>query len=141
MVEISNVTPAAIPPVYNMANVAGSTNQQAADSSVNATESAAKVSVSLTSKVLGDSAQSKQVLTAEELQNLVDEGNALLSHSINNNNLQFQIDEATDQVVVKVVDTNTGEVVRQFPSTQMLDFMRAMRELEGNAGKLLKAAA
>jgi len=58
-----------------------------------------------------------------------------------NKDLQFQIDDATKQVVVKIVNSKTGEVVRQIPSVEMLDFIRVMKEQEANTGKLLRAEA
>ncbi len=62
-------------------------------------------------------------------------GNAWLQNS--NHNLQFQVDDATKQVVIRVVDSKTGELVRQIPTVEMLDFIRHMKELEGNAGAIL----
>jgi flagellar protein FlaG len=58
-----------------------------------------------------------------------------------NKDLQFQVDDATKQVVVKIINSKTGEVVRQIPSVEMLDFIRVMKEQEANTGKLLRAEA
>lgn len=69
------------------------------------------------------------------LKALVVEGNALFKNV--NSNLLFQIDDSTNQVVVKIVDSKTGELVRQIPTVEMLDFIRRMKELEGNAGAVL----
>jgi len=77
--------------------------------------------------------------SADELKALVHEGNTLFQKA--GSNLQFQIDDATKQVVVKVVDSKTGEVVRQIPTVEMLDFIRAMKEQEGNMGKLFQTKA
>ncbi len=80
--------------------------------------------------------------TNEELKVLVNEGNTIL-RSVNSN-LQFQIDDSTKQVVVKIVDNKTGDVIRQIPTVEMLDFIRHMKELEGNAvaiGAIFQAAA
>jgi flagellar protein FlaG len=65
---------------------------------------------------------------------LVNEGNAVLRGV--NSNLQFQIDDSTHQVVVKIIDNKTGDVIRQIPTVEMLDFIRHMKELEGNAGAI-----
>jgi len=70
---------------------------------------------------------------------LVNEANKLIKTV--SSNLQFQIDDSTKQVVVKIVDTNTGDVIRQIPTVEMLDFIRQMKKLEGNAGALLQAVA
>jgi len=58
-----------------------------------------------------------------------------------NKDLQFQVDDATKQVVVKIVNSKTGEVIRQIPSVEMLDFIRVMKEQEANAGRLYQDKA
>ncbi len=45
--------------------------------------------------------------------------------------LQFMLDKATGKTVVKVVDTQTNEVIRQFPSEEMLAIARAIDKLQG----------
>ncbi|ODB85582.1 hypothetical protein A3195_17360 [Candidatus Thiodiazotropha endoloripes] len=37
-----------------------------------------------------------------------------------NRNLEFSVDDATGQQVLRVIDSDTGEVVRQIPSDQIL---------------------
>jgi flagellar protein FlaG len=69
----------------------------------------------------------------------VNSGNTMLQSA--SSSLSFEIDSATKQVVVKIVDRNTGELVRQIPTVEMLDFMRRMKELEGNSGSLIQAKA
>lgn len=46
-------------------------------------------------------------------------------------NLEFSIDDETNKTVVKVVDAATNEVVKQFPSQEMLDIARALDRLQG----------
>lgn len=46
-------------------------------------------------------------------------------------NLQFQVDEETGIDVVKVVDTDTKEVIRQFPSEEILAIAKAIDQLQG----------
>ena len=40
--------------------------------------------------------------------------------------LRFQIDEDTGKTVVRIVDEESGEVLRQFPSDEMLAVARAL---------------
>jgi len=47
------------------------------------------------------------------------------------NNLQFTIDEDTNIRVVKVVDTETEEVIRQFPSEDILAMAKALDQWQG----------
>jgi flagellar protein FlaG len=43
--------------------------------------------------------------------------------------LSFSIDKTTGYHVVRVVDPNTGEVVRQLPSKELLDIAQSMENL------------
>jgi flagellar protein FlaG len=80
-----------------------------------------------------------QKLSLDAVKEAVKTGNTMLQ-SISRS-LNFEIDDATKQVVVKVVDSKTGELVRQIPTVEMLDFMRRMKELEGNSGSLIQTKA
>lgn len=46
-------------------------------------------------------------------------------------NLQFTVDEDTGMDVVKVVDTETKEVIRQIPSEETLAIAKALDQLQG----------
>jgi len=48
-----------------------------------------------------------------------------------NNNLEFSINDDTKQVVVKVVDSATKEVIRQIPSEEMLAIAKALDSIKG----------
>jgi flagellar protein FlaG len=52
--------------------------------------------------------------------------------------LHFTVDEETDQVVVRVIDSETQEVIRQIPSEEVLALARS---LEKNQGVILRAQA
>lgn len=43
-------------------------------------------------------------------------------------NLEFSVDEDTGMTVVKVVDPQTGDVIRQIPSEVALNLARALQE-------------
>lgn len=45
--------------------------------------------------------------------------------------LQFSIHEKTNQIMIKVVDTNTKEVLKELPSEKILDMMAKLVELSG----------
>jgi flagellar protein FlaG len=46
-------------------------------------------------------------------------------------NLRFSVDDATGKMVVRVVDTNTGEVIRQVPNEEVLAISRSIDRLQG----------
>ena len=56
-------------------------------------------------------------------------------HSVN---LNFSVHEKTGRTVIRVVDSNTNEVVRVIPPEEVLDLMATMEEI---AGKLVNKKA
>lgn len=48
-----------------------------------------------------------------------------------NNSLQFSVSDETEQVVIKVVDRTTKELIRQIPSEEMLAIAKALDSLKG----------
>lgn len=48
-----------------------------------------------------------------------------------NNSLQFKVDDDTGKTVVKVIDTITKDVIRQFPSEEMLSIAKAIDQMKG----------
>ena len=71
--------------------------------------------------------------TIAELQHAVDTVNHAIG--LRNTNLKFEIDQKT--VVTKVVDSSTGEVLRQIPSEDVLRLSRAIAaDLEHETGAL-----
>lgn len=75
--------------------------------------------------------------TAPQLQGLVDNINNSLKQA--NKNLEFTIDTDTRKSIVKLVDTETGEVIRQFPSEETLAISKAIEHMQ--QGMLLKQKA
>lgn len=45
--------------------------------------------------------------------------------------LQFSLDATTGKTVVKLVDKDTGNVLRQIPSSEMLSIGRAIERVQG----------
>ncbi|WP_306396244.1 flagellar protein FlaG [Telluria beijingensis] len=45
--------------------------------------------------------------------------------------LEFEIDEESKEVVVKIIDQSTREVVRQMPSKEALEMAKAIDKLQG----------
>ncbi|MDO9046942.1 MAG: flagellar protein FlaG [Methylobacter sp.] len=77
-----------------------------------------------------------QETSLELVKSAVTKGNSILQ-SINRN-LEFQVDDSTQKVVVKIVDSKSGDVVRQIPTEEMLAFIKRMQEMEGDQGTLLQ---
>ena len=45
--------------------------------------------------------------------------------------LEFQIDDESKEIVVRVIDRNTMEVVRQMPSKEALEIAKAIDKMQG----------
>lgn len=75
--------------------------------------------------------------TPAQLQSAVDNINRAMRQ--NNSNVEFSIDKDTRQSVVKVVDSQSGDVIRQFPSEDVMAIARAIDHVQ--QGLLLKQKA
>ncbi len=78
-----------------------------------------------------------QQLSESELRSAADDANKVLQQS--QNNLEFSVDSDTDMTVVKLIDSETGDVIRQIPSEQMLKIANSIQELQ--QGQLLSQKA
>lgn len=47
------------------------------------------------------------------------------------NSLLFSVDDDTGKTVVRVADAQTGEIIRQIPSEEMLEIARSLDKLQG----------
>jgi flagellar protein FlaG len=70
-----------------------------------------------------------------QLQNAVDGINLAMRQS--NQNLEFSVDTSTKKPVVKMVDTQTGDLIRQFPSEETLAIARSIDQFLQRQGLLL----
>lgn len=121
-----NITPAATPVPRNYTAGLSAESSQATVAVSNSTAQAVRSEQA--------KAAENRPLSREETYAAVEVANKALE-SVAKNNLLFEVDDATSQVVIKIVDTQTKRVIGQFPTTEMLNFMKAMKELEeqGNA--------
>ncbi|MES2238394.1 MAG: flagellar protein FlaG [Pseudomonadota bacterium] len=76
----------------------------------------------------------KKPPSSAQLEEAVTHINQVLQQT--NRNLEFSVDDTTKRVVVKVVDTQTGELIRQIPSEETLAISRAIGTIQ--KGLLLK---
>lgn len=73
--------------------------------------------------------QTTQEPTAAELKQMIEKANENLK--INNSDLQFEMDQEASRMIVKVIDRDTKEVLRQFPSTEMVELAKAIEKMQG----------
>ena len=55
--------------------------------------------------------------------------------------LHFRVDEATGQTVVRVVDADTGALIRQMPSQDALEKRQIIDDMQANSGLLVREQA
>lgn len=73
--------------------------------------------------------QEHKKLTEEELIHAIEKANK--SVNIYDRRLEFSIHEETKEIMVKVIDTSTDEVIREIPPEKILDMVAKMWELAG----------
>lgn len=79
----------------------------------------------------------EQQLSSEQLKSAVDNINKSLKQA--NKNLEFSVDESTKKQMFKLKDSETGDVIRQYPTEEMLAISRAIDQVQ--QGLLLKQEA
>ena len=99
-----------------------SANQSAAASTVSALAVAATTASEKSSSTGNEPSK-------EERRDAVEKLNSIIKQK--NESLQFSIDDDTDIRLVKLIDTNTQETVRQFPSEEIVNIARAIDKLQG----------
>lgn len=101
-------------------------------------ESAASISSDVSAAVGGlqknvvqaNTVQEEQVATTQED---VDQAVEKINDAVRtfSQKLEFSVDKETETFVVKVVDKETKEVIRQIPSEEFLQIAKAMDKLQG----------
>jgi len=70
-----------------------------------------------------------QPVTQEAVAAAVQSANAYVQSV--SSSLQFSLDQDTGRTVVKMIDTQTEEVLRQFPSEEMLAISKSIDRMQG----------
>ncbi len=66
-------------------------------------------------------------VSADDVRAALKEMNEKLSQM--NHSLKFSVDDATEDIVVKIVDSSNGEVIQQIPPEEVLRFRERMKEM------------
>lgn len=73
--------------------------------------------------------ETQQQPNSRQLHNAVDQVNKTIQTL--SNDVQFTVDKETGKDIVKVVDRETREVIRQIPSEEMVAIAKRLDELQG----------
>ncbi|MDO8369243.1 MAG: flagellar protein FlaG [Candidatus Nitrotoga sp.] len=79
----------------------------------------------------------EQQTSSSQLRNAADNINKVLKQS--NKNLEFSVDTGTKKPIVKLIETDTGDLIRQYPTEEMLAISSAIDQFQ--QGILLKQKA
>ena len=76
--------------------------------------------------------QTQPAVTADELDEAVESVNQFVNSQ--GRTLNFSVDEESGKPVVKVIDFETKEVIRQIPSEEVLTMAKAIKRLQEDLG-------
>ncbi|MDV6316974.1 flagellar protein FlaG [Idiomarina sp. HP20-50] len=88
--------------------------------------------ISKVEEVKGKQRSTQQEVEPESVSEVIEKMND--SSAIRNTSLQFVFDERGDPPVVKVVDKDSGEMIRQIPSELAVKLAKALEEVADNKG-------
>lgn len=124
--EIRNLNPAAPTAVATAVRTATDAPRAAEAAPRSQGPSAAEVS---TAQAVRPAEDTRESADRRQLQESLERVNEAVK--VFNSSVRFSVDEETKQQVVKVVDVETDEVIRQIPSEDVLAIARAFDKLQG----------
>ncbi len=65
-----------------------------------------------------------------QLEQVVKEFKQLVKPVVSNS-LDFSIDDSTGKAIVRITDRETGELIRQIPSEEMMEIARSLDKMQG----------
>ena len=68
-------------------------------------------------------------LSSDAVKKIASQINDFLKSS--SSSLQFAVDDDTDKIVVRIVDSQTNEVIRQMPSEEMIAISKSLDQMSG----------
>ena len=117
---------AVLPPQAYGTDNTGATKQQVVQDVVNLTGQGTQAGPAQSTA----SAATSKAPDAKEVTEAVTQLNKFMQ-SMNNTALQFTVDKDTNLSVVKLVDTQSKEVIRQVPSEEVLAVAKAINKFQG----------
>ncbi|NQY86528.1 MAG: flagellar protein FlaG [Colwellia sp.] len=77
-----------------------------------------------------DAVEEKKVMTAPQLENVAKQLQEFIGKM--NRGLEFSVDKDSGRDVIKVIDKNSGDVIKQYPSEEVLSLVSKLSETIGN---------
>lgn len=118
-------------PIQNL-NVVAQTSEVAGNGALGAVTSAKPASADSVSAEAASAELSpvvaKQPPSIVQLQRLIESMNKTMQQ--NNSSLEFSVDGSSEKVLVKLIDTSTGDVIRQIPSKEILAIAQSIEQMQ-----------
>ena len=95
-----------------------------------AIEVKAKEIVTQTDVKTSDSEQQKALITPEQLQKVAQKLQDFVNEM--NKGLEFSVDKDSGRDVIKVIDKKSGDLIKQYPTEEVLDLVAKLSEATGN---------
>lgn len=80
-------------------------------------------------RVLPTAKATSQNVSQKELDQSIEQIQVMMD--LRNRSVEFTTDESSGARVVKVIDSNSGDVIRQMPAEELLSFMRNLTRMLG----------
>lgn len=80
-------------------------------------------------QVLPSNNRGQEGFSQQEMERAVEQVQVMMD--LRNRSVEFSTDESSGARVVKVVDANSGDVIRQMPAEELLSFMRNLTRMLG----------
>lgn len=118
-------------PIHNL-NVVAQASEVAGNSALGAVTSAKPASADSVSAEAASAELppviAKQSPSIVQLQRLIESMNKTMQQ--NNSSLEFSVDGSAERVLVKLIDTLTGDVIRQIPSKEILAIAQSIEQMQ-----------
>tara|TARA_B100000809_G_scaffold115908_1_gene114065 strand:+ start:245 stop:658 length:414 start_codon:yes stop_codon:yes gene_type:complete len=75
-------------------------------------------------------AQEKGMITSEQLERVAQKLQDFVGEM--NKGLEFSVDKDSGRDVIKVIDKNSGDLIKQYPTEEVLDLVAKLSEATGN---------
>ena len=115
------------PPKSNIDSGTSPSNQTTQDTQAAVQQQAKDLSVSAETKI-----QDPIDVSAKQIETAVSQLSEFVQ--TNNRQLNFSVDEGSNKQVVKVTDAESGKVIRQIPSEEVLQLSERLQDLQTEVG-------
>lgn len=75
-----------------------------------------------------DKKKESKDINIKQINEAIDKANKVFNESTH---LKFEVHDKTKDIMIKIIDDNTGEVVKEFPPEKLLDMVAKMWEVAG----------